>query len=102
MSRATVYECVRMIAQLLEPCPDRKIPLLLRLLRALDHSLDPELYAYIYVGVYVANDADDDILTWTGGPGLEGGPKMAHDALVTIRDDLRVLLKYSWEMSGTR
>lgn len=96
-----MYECIDIIRTLLEPCPDRKVPLLVRLLKSLDHDRDPELYVYVYISIYVADSNDDDIFQWDGGPDMSCGSNIPDDhRLIQYRNDLRVLARYNWEMSG--
>lgn len=90
-----------MIRELVGPCPERRVPMLSRLLGVLDQSRDPELYAYVYISVHIADPNDDDILYWEGGPNVSEGPALIpDDPIVVFACDLRVLIKYSWEMIG--
>lgn len=99
--RSVARECVEIIGSLCKQCGERRVPLLKRLLDTLDYSEDSTLFTYVYVSVYVCDENDDDICSWHGGPEIDHSSQIPPDhPIYQFLSDLRVLLKYTWEMLG--
>lgn len=104
--RQLVYDCCTgPLAKLSKVCPERRIPLLKRVLDVLDYAMDPMLFTYVYISVHAVDPNDDDILWWHDGPRIDsadaGVNTISDDhPLHLLYSDLIILTKYSWEMLG--